>query len=218
MRTSLRTTRGGALPAPITPRPPASLTAAASSAVATHAIPPWMIGYSMPSMSHSGVRMVMATLLKGFRPFYHRVPEMPTTMCTAPCTGVWAYDHHAVTRSIHQAGADRPVFHDFLRTYPTLAPTCSTLAPAGSTLAPVCSTLAPVCSTLAPACSTLAPACSTLTPLSSVPPALPSARTALRRCPPHRQEPLSLWHCRLRLSPWLRASLWPPLPWLGRQI
>ncbi len=52
---SLLTKLAGALPAPIIPKPPAFETAAASSAVATQAMPPCIIGYSIPSISHISV-------------------------------------------------------------------------------------------------------------------------------------------------------------------
>src|SRR5690606_1689987 len=52
---SFLTLSGSASPAAITPKAPASLTAAASSAVATKAIPPCIMGYSIPNKSHRTV-------------------------------------------------------------------------------------------------------------------------------------------------------------------
>src|SRR3989304_5375575 len=55
LRTSLRKASGFIRAAPMTPRPPASDTAATRPAIATPPIPAWMIGYSMPSFSVSCV-------------------------------------------------------------------------------------------------------------------------------------------------------------------
>ena len=55
-----RTASPGALPAAMMPRPPPSDTAAASLPSAIQAMPPWNTGYSMPSRSHNGVRIMPA--------------------------------------------------------------------------------------------------------------------------------------------------------------
>ena len=51
LRISSRTTSAGALAPPIKPRPPALETAAARLCSATQAIPPWIIGCSIPKSS-----------------------------------------------------------------------------------------------------------------------------------------------------------------------
>ena len=56
------------MPAPMIPKPPLAETAAANSAVATQAIPPWSIGYWMPSNRQSCVsnkRLILPM------PFHH---------------------------------------------------------------------------------------------------------------------------------------------------
>ena len=50
-----RTQSGPAFIAEMMPRPPASETAAARLASAIHAMPPWKMGFSMPTRSQRGV-------------------------------------------------------------------------------------------------------------------------------------------------------------------
>ena len=63
LRISSRTTSGGAEAAPMMPKPPAFDTAAASLCSATHAMPPWKMGYSICRSSVIFVLIVFLILL-----------------------------------------------------------------------------------------------------------------------------------------------------------